>query len=402
MILITNKQNCSGCGACRNICPENAITMMPDEEGFVYPVINQENCINCGLCEKICPILNQKTTTKVLKTYAAKNKNIETLKKSSSGGMFSIFAEEILKQGGVVFGAAYNDKWGVEHTFVDKMEYLDKLRRSKYVQSDICETYKKAKEFLDKGYKVLFSGTPCQIAGIKSYLQKSYDNLLTIDIFCHSIASPKVWEMFLHQNFNLGNIKKIDFRDKIFSWDKSCLKIYFEKSESVPKLPLIFGLLPNKIKQKLICGYYSLSYMKGCLSGLFTRPSCHYCKFKGVDKNSDFTIGDLWGVNDIAPDFYDTNGVSVLTINSAISQNIFEKIKDKLIWKEIPLDKVIIYNSVFYNSTKPHKNRAEFFKWYQKEPLNKLIPKLLGKTSLIKLIVNRISKNILISSNIML
>ncbi|MGE4385726.1 MAG: Coenzyme F420 hydrogenase/dehydrogenase, beta subunit C-terminal domain [Endomicrobiaceae bacterium] len=395
MILIKNKQDCTGCCACKNICPEDAIDMIQDGEGFLYPRVNKKYCKNCGLCERICPVINTKTSTLVLRTYAAKNKNFEILKRSSSGGIFSVFAESVLKRGGVVFGAAYTCNWEVYHTFVDNIAQLDKLRRSKYVQSNVCEIYNKTKEFLDEGRPVLFSGTPCHIAGLKNFLQKDYKGLITADIFCHGVASPKVWKMFLEENTNIKNITAVNFRDKSFGWDKSILKIYFKnKNDSIPKLPFIFRLTPYNIKQKLYCGRYLLSYMKGFLKNLFLRPSCHKCKFKGGEKNSDFTIGDLWGVDDIFPDFYDKNGVSVLTVNSLQGQRIFEDIKYKLVFKEISLNKVIDYNRAFAASVIPNPKREEFFMRFQRESLNSLINELIGEMPLIKLIFGKILKKI--------
>lgn len=395
MILIKNKQDCTGCCACKNACPEYAIDMIQDEEGFLYPYVNEKYCKNCGLCERICPVLNTKTSTKVLHTYASKNRNFEVLKQSSSGGMFSIFAESVLKRGGVVFGAAYTCDWKVYHTFVDNIGQLDKLRRSKYVQSNVCEIYNKIKEFLDEGRQVLFSGTPCHVAGLKNFLQKDYKSLIAVDVFCHGVASPKVWKMFLEENTNIKNIMAIDFRDKSFGWDKSIFKIYFKnKNDSIPKLPLIFSLMPYSMKQKLCSGRYSLSYIKGFLKNLFLRPSCHKCKFKGEEKNSDFTIGDLWGVNEIAPDFYDKNGVSVLTVNSLQGQKIFEDIKYKFLFKEIALDKVIEYNRAFVSSVTPNPKRMDFFMRFEQEPLNPLINELTGEISLMKLMFGKILRKL--------
>ena len=220
MITIFDKTNCCGCGACSNICPKSCITMQADEEGFLYPKINKKTCINCGLCEKICPILNKPKTYQILQCYAAKHKNSKIKLKSSSGGIFTALAENILKEGGVVFGAAFDKDWNVRHTFCKNLNDLDKLRRSKYVQSDIGLTYRQTKDFLDKECKVLFTGTPCQIAALRNFLGKEYENLLTAELFCHGVPSPTVWQKFLEENTQKNRIKAIDFRHKRLGWNE--------------------------------------------------------------------------------------------------------------------------------------------------------------------------------------
>jgi len=421
MISIADKTKCCGCSACFNICPKNAISMEYDSEGFLYPKIDNDKCIKCGLCLKVCPInaaedlkirrledlqqtqQNTKTKNKVLEVYATKNKNIEEQLKSSSGGMFSIFANYVLEQNGIVFGASFDSNWSVVHKYIDKKEDLDDLRRSKYVQSDINITYKQAKQFLDDNKLVLFTGTPCQIAGLKSFLQKDYENLLTVDIICFQVASPLVWENFLQENFDINEIKQIDFRDKLYGWDKSIMSLFLKSNKKYPKLPVIYNLLPKRIKFSLRASNYALSYRKGCLDGLFSRPSCHNCYFKG-DRNSDFTIGDLWGVNNILPNMYDKKGVSVLTINSSKGKQIFEKVKNNIEYEKINYDDMIKYNPAFVTSAPVHTNRYEFFKRYKNENLNKLIPPLINEKPLVvkifKKIINKILKRKLIKNKI--
>ena len=393
MINITDKTNCCGCSACFNICPKEAIKMEYDSEGFLYPKVDEKKCIKCGLCLKACPIINTKKENKVLEVYGAKNKNVDEQLRSSSGGMFSIFANYVLEQNGILFGAAFDNNWKVVHKYIDKKEDLDSLRRSKYVQSDVNITYKQARQFLDEGKLVLFIGTPCQIAGLRNYLQKDYENLITVDLICWQVASSFVWKKFLEENFNNNEIKSIDFRDKTYGWDKSIMSLYLKNNERYPKLPVICNLLPRKIKKFLSSTSYALSYRKGCINGLFSRPSCHKCYFKG-DRSSDFTIGDLWGIKEILPKMYDKNGVSVLTINSQKGKEIFEKIKNNIEYKKINYDDMVEFNPAFISSAPKHQKREGFFRRYKNENLNKLISELLNEKPLIVKIFKKIFKKI--------
>ena len=358
MIKITDKTKCCGCGACSQVCPKNAISMQSDNEGFLYPKIDENKCIQCGLCLKTCPILNNKKQNFIPKVYVAKNKNNEVQKQSSSGGMFSILADYVLEQNGVVFGAAFNKNWQVEHCFIDKKEDLDKLRRSKYVQSNTLKAFIEAKKFLEAGRQVLYTGTPCQIAGLKSFLGKNYDNLITADIICHSVPSPDVWKKFLEQNYDVNKIIKIDFRDKKDGWNKSKLYFYFQDGKIEPK--------DNQMSSLRI----------GFGEALFCRPSCHNCYFKGNNRFSDFTIGDAWGYVDYAPEMFDKNGLSVIFTNNTKAEEIFNKLREHLVYKQVSADKVIKYNPYYNTSVKPHQKRQEFFNRYQTEEIDKLIKEL--------------------------
>lgn len=400
MINISDKTKCCGCSACYNICPKKAISMQEDNEGFLYPKVIEVYCVKCGLCLKTCPILNKKKDSEVLEIYGAKNKNVEEQKTSSSGGIFSLLANYILDNNGIVFGASYNNKWEVIHKFIDKKDDLDSLRRSKYVQSDMNNTYQQSKKFLDNNKFVLFCGTPCQIAGLKSFLNKDYEKLYCMDIFCHSVPSPKVWKTFLKQNFNINDIVSIDFRSKDFSWDNSYLKIILNNKKTYPHLPyyirFITYFIPKKYYMKLLIGFYSISFRKGFLSSLYSRPSCHNCLFKGKKKQSDISVGDLWRISQIAPQMYDKNGVSVLTVNSKKGKFLFQQIKNNLNFTTINFDKMIKYNPYFSTSLTANPKREEFFKRYQKESLNNLINSMLGERWLLlkffKAIIKRLKK----------
>ena len=381
MIHIQNKSLCCGCAACANACPKGAISMQPDEEGFLYPHVDSASCVNCGLCEKVCPVLHSPVLKAAPAAYAAKINDTDILAKSSSGGMFSALALPILKQGGIVFGAGFDKEWNVCHQYAETAEDLDKLRRSKYVQSDIGKTFQQAKQFLDAGRPVLFTGTPCQIAGLKNYLGKEYENLLTADIICHGAPSPAVWRKFLAENFSDAPITAVDFRDKTIGWDASYLSVarQGEKFPSLPGFLRPFKKLFLARKGRLFRSLFRLSFS---ISNLYERPSCHDCHFKGENRAADFTLGDLWGVQHICPVFYDKKGVSVLFVNTPKGKCFFEQIKDLLAYKPVPLQQIVKYNPYYAASVPEHPKRAEFFARYQTEPLNKLIPALLGEKPL--------------------
>ena len=199
MIQILDKSQCCGCTACVSICPKQCITMREDEEGFLYPVVDSSHCIDCNLCKKVCPELYPKEMREPLHVYAAKHKNEQVRLASSSGGIFTLLAEKIIDEGGVVFGVRFNNNWDVVHDYTETMEGLAVFRGSKYVQSYMGDCYLKAKSFLEQGRKVMFTGTPCQIAGLKNFLRKDYDNLLTVDVVCHGVPSPKVWQVYLDE-----------------------------------------------------------------------------------------------------------------------------------------------------------------------------------------------------------
>lgn len=360
MIIITDKTKCSGCGACAQVCPQNCINMTADNEGFLYPYADAARCVKCGLCLKVCPILNNKPQNKVAAVYGASAKDQGLLSVSSSGGMFSLIADYVFERGGVVFGAAFDENFKVAHNFVDNKEDLDALRRSKYVQSETADTFQKSKEFLQSGRLVLFTGVSCQIAGLKNYLCKEYQNLYTADLICHSVTSPEVWEKYLKENFISGAVK-INFRDKTFGWEKSGGVIYLKDGK---ELPLD-------------------TYLLGFGGSLYGRPSCHKCAFKGAHKYADFTMADFWGVQKAKPELYNKNGVSLLTLNSQKAQKVFEEIKRNMNYAQVNLEEVVRYNPCFYKSRKPSPKRAEFFARFQKEPLNGII-KTLTKESFFK------------------
>ena len=385
MINIKNKSSCCGCSACASVCPKSCITMQADGEGFLYPKVDQALCVNCGLCEKVCPVLHPPAAYEKSTAYAAKHQSREVRLNSSSGGVFSALAAAILETKGVVFGAGFDKDWNVCHQSAETLEDLDKLRRSKYVQSDIGKTFQQAKQFLDKGRQVLFTGTPCQIVGLKNYLGKDYENLLTVDIICHAVPSPAVWKQFLTENFKRTYIQDINFRDKFFSWYNSHLGFTTNKGHRIhgDKKPWTELVFFSPLFARLTPFVHYNIFLKAFLKELINRPSCHSCHFKNGKHWSDFTLGDLWGK---WPSHIESKqdkkwGISVLIVSSDKGSFFLQKI-NSIHYVPISMEKVTSFNSPLLFSTKPHPKRAEFFARYQKEPLNKLIPALLSEKTL--------------------
>ncbi len=358
MIEINNKSKCSGCQSCYNACPKHCIEMKSDEEGFLYPSIDTSACINCGKCEKVCPILNGKTESpSALQIgYAAYNKDDVIRFKSSSGGIFTLLAEYIIRHGGVVFGAAMTDDCkGVHHIIVESVDDLEKLRGSKYVQSSIEDTYKTAKQMLDLGKFVLFTGTPCQIGGLISYLGKEYENLYTQDIICHGVPSPLVWKEYVEIiNTNDPNPQKVSFRDKTTGWKSYSVKIDYK----------------NKIYKSLASDDL---YINGFLADIYLRPSCYECAFKTVNRQSDITLADFWGINNIHPKMDDNKGTSFVWLHTQKGKTLFENVIDKTTAVEIQPNDAIQHNNSAISSTVMNEKRKSFFQYFHNKRIDDAI-----------------------------
>lgn len=313
MINITEKQNCCGCAACVQICPKQCIAMSADYEGFLYPHVDTSTCVDCGLCEKVCPVINQNEPSEPLSVYAAKNINEKIRLKSSSGGIFTLLAEKIIHEGGVVFGAKFNKNWDVVHDYTETIDGLEAFRGSKYVQSIIGDNFIKAKQFLAGGRKVLFSGTPCQIAGLKKYLRKEYPNLLTVDIICHGVPGSLVWKKFKKEvvelaksdNNPLNSIKLfgINFRDKQRGW-RDYLCNYS-----------VVNIANNKVVN-ITNKHIQDPYMRLFVCNYSLRPCCYNCPSKAGKSGSDITLGDCWGIKRINKSFDDNKGANVCIIHN--------------------------------------------------------------------------------------
>lgn len=373
---IVNKNECCGCCACVNICPKKAIVMEENDKGFNYPVIDQIKCINCGMCKNVCPILNnKKENVKKLNAYACFNNNFDERLNSSSGGIFVLIAKEIIKRNGVVFGAAFDNSFMIRHSFVEKESDLKKIMGSKYTQSLIENSYKKVKEFLDEDRYVLFTGTPCQIEGLKSFLRKDFKKLYTQDIVCHGVPSPKVWKKYLdYQKYKYDDdISSISFRNKSNGWTSFGMNIEFNTKN------------------------YNLNhqddlFMKMFLSNLCLRDSCYHCHFKKKYRESDITLADYWGINNIHKEMNDDYGISLVVINSNKGKELFESIKKNIVFKETNLDAAIKYNPAMINSVNISKNRNSFFENIDKVNFQKLAKKYVPTPSILSRMKKTVKK----------
>lgn len=345
MIEIKAKEDCCGCYACYNICPKECITMESDNEGFWYPNIDNNKCINCNLCEKVCPIINpvKRNDSKKI-AYAGMNKDEQIRIKSSSGGIFSILAEYIIKNSGVVYGAGFDEDFNIKHKRILYSTDLDLLRGSKYVQSSIGDIYKQVKDDLESNKLVLFTGTPCQVEGLRSYLKKEYVNLMTMDFICHGVPSPLVWKKYLEEmkKSKQENIKNIYFRNKDIGWKNFSLKIVFDEK-----------IYSNTLNNDL--------FMKGFLRDVYLRPSCYNCKFKKINRIGDITVADFWGIENILPKMDDDKGISLIVIHSEKGKQLFDKLSEKMILNEVNLNEAIKYNPSMISSVKYNEKRNEFF-----------------------------------------
>lgn len=364
MINITDKRECCGCTACQSICKKGAIEMLPDEEGFFYPYVDMDKCIQCGLCEKVCPIVKRKNTIRensYLDLFALRIRNHDVLMKSSSGGAFSAIAEYVISQGGIVVGATYNEKMQVVHSFADNYDEYEKMRGSKYSQSNIIGVFKRCKEILSsektKNRLLLFSGTPCQIHGLKSFLIHDYKNLITVDIVCHSIPSPMVFEDYIkfvnnHFNDRLTNLQ-MRYKQKNGWSQQYSYRYVFESGMSYVDPEGLFN--------------WGTIYF----SHVINRPSCEACPYTNLDRVGDFSIADFWDENKLRPDIYSKEGTSLFIINTQKGQELFKHITDKInVWR---ISEREAMQPCLMRPTPSYIERKYFWKCYKKYGLEKAV-----------------------------
>ena len=387
MINIINKIDCCGCNACGDICAHHAISFSLDEEGFLYPHVDNDKCVNCGLCEKICPILHsseqKRVNYDVPRCYAAQCKNLESLFNSTSGSAFATLAERMYKIGGYVGGAIFNEDYSVSQFISSNKADLEKLRNSKYAQSNSEGFYISVRNLLKAGENVLVCGLPCQIAALKSFLHKEYDNLITIDLICLGINSPLILRKYLDYLEAKHNSKIVYYKakNKELGWRQLTTKVIFENGDVE---------YDKRDTNPFTHGFIS--------THAFSRPSCYECKFKGVQRIADITIGDLWGAEHIVGQEYDRDmGTSVIMVNSDKGQIFYDSAKFAFREIEISYDKVLKENSALVSSlSKPQINREIFFKDLNHLSFDKFADKYIHVPALQTISSKRKIKNILI------
>lgn len=347
--MFSNKDDCTGCWACYSICPQNCISMVFDEEGFRYPQISHEKCTQCNKCISVCPINKDKLTTNYGKPifYTAISKSKETLKESSSGGVFSILAEHIILQGGFVYGCIIDENMKVKHIGTNSIDEIKRMRGSKYVQSDINKCYFEIKKHLVSGKKVLFSGTPCQISGLKHYLSIDYSNLLLVEVVCHGVPSPVLFGKhicYLNKKHK-GKVVHYEFRSKKkFGWGSEN-RTYYEVSKN------------GKIK-----GFHPVfaEYFSAFFYGLSLRPACYKCKYSTPKRAGDLTLGDFWGYWAKYKKYF-PQGISVVGINNNKGKEIFDEVSSRMEIDEISYSEATKTNIHFFKPMDWMKEREDFY-----------------------------------------
>lgn len=382
---LCNERTCTGCGACENACPVNAISMTY-KEGFKHPIINNEKCIGCLACEKSCPVLTPKTITGQFEepiVYAAWNKDTSIREISSSGGAFSALATTMINEGGYVAGAAYDDKMFVNHVTVDSIDGLEKLRGSKYVQCSINDNYKEVRQRLTQGKQVLFVGTPCQIAGLRSFLKKDYENLVCCDFICHGVPSPLLFKSYLEwlEKEHGCKINSFTFRSKRSGW-YDALRV--ANSNIVAK------------------GKYD-AYFLGFNRNVTLRESCYNCPSNGVPRKGDITIADYWGIGrkyKFLPMKEIEKGVSLIMINNEKGKIFFNKSKKLLVYNERVFEEALAGNAPMVKASRRPKGRDTFYTDFGKMNFDTLAKKyfnLAGKAKIIAWLRENAPKSIVVT-----
>ena len=382
------KEECCGCTACKNICPVNAIEMKEDKDGFLYPIVNEEKCIKCELCKKVCPVLNIKNETKEQHAYIFQNANDDVRRQSTSGGAFSAIAEKIIDKNGIVYGVIFDKDFNVIHKGIENKEELYKFRNSKYVQSNLNNVFKEVKENLEKDRWVCFSGTSCQIEGLKNFLRKQYEKLLLVDVVCRAVPSPLIWKKYLKlKKQENGDVSKIYFRDKLYGYKYSNFSVYDSQ---------------NNLRYHN--GVESDPYLRAFFSNICDRPSCYNCKFKKLNRESDITLWDCFNVEKYNPKLDDDKGTTRILTNTVKGKRFVEEIGVTHNLEEIDVELATKNFLAMFQSVKYNSERSDFFedvgKLEEKELFTKyfsdnitvkserVIRKLLLKTGIYKKILD--------------
>lgn len=351
MIQIANKSECCGCCACVDVCAHSAIQLQTDIEGFWYPIVDKDKCVDCGLCDKVCPELHirdlkKNDFDKPLHTIAAINKDMAVRWDSTSGGVFSALADVMYGLGGYVSGAIYNEDFSVKNFISNKKDDLEKLRSSKYLQSKAEGIYKEIRKLLHNGEKVLACGAPCQMAALRSFLGKDYDNLIIVDFICRGVNSPKVYRKYLDslENKYGGKVAYVKAKNKELGWRNLTRKVVFDNGK------IYYGV---RMEDDFRRGYHT---------NVFCRPSCYVCQYKGFPRMADITIADYWGIEKVDKNLDNNIGTSMILLNSKKGVSYFELVKDKLEWTYTKFESILPGNIALTKPIQPAKiNREQFF-----------------------------------------
>lgn len=335
--------DCTGCSACFAICHSGAVAMCADDRGFLHPVVDAQKCIRCGACLKVCPVRKRGSPAVPLVALAARAKDVELRAKSSSGGVFGVIARHVLRCGGVVFGAAWKDGLSVAHVGIDSEGDLPRLLTTKYVQSDVRNTFVDCRHALESNRLVLYSGTPCQIAGLKNFLGKPYANLRLLQIVCHAVPSPWVWNLYVNhcERKYQVTLLQASFRDKCTGWKD------FSHTWN-----------GGAFRESGVANSYAAAFFKH----LSIRPSCTRCPARRLSSGADLTIGDCWGVESLAPEFDDDKGASIVVATSAAGEEMIESVKDEMDVVPVAYEWMAEHNPQISEDIDPNSKAEAFFK----------------------------------------
>lgn len=359
---------CTGCSACMNRCPQKAVALVPNSEGFWYPNVSQEKCVHCNLCIDTCPVLKPKKNSNFFEpeVYAAWNRDENVRIQSTSGGVFSALAKTFIHGGGYVAGARYGDDFSIFHCIIEREEDIPLVRQSKYAQSDLHNIFREIQSKLNLGEKVLFCGTPCQNAGLQNFLSEEYSNLYTCDFICRGVISPKVYRKFLtDMSRKYGSpLKTVQFKNKDYGWNHFSTKLGFQNETCY--------------QEDRDNDFYMKGYLK---HNLYLRPSCYNCQFKSFPRVSDLSLGDFWGIGNYQKELDTNKGTSVVLLNSQKGKALFMGMEDMLVCSKRTLDEVLAGNSCLLHSAPVGEFRTYFFRHMNKKTFDKLIEKIEYKSN---------------------
>lgn len=337
---------CTGCHACVAICSQKCIDMEDSGEGFMFPVVHMESCIQCDRCKEVCPVLRMPDRNQHTRVVALKSKDEAERENSTSGGVFPLLAKQLLNDGGIIYGAVYECDFSVRHVAVENSEYLPLLQGTKYVQSKIGRVFTEVEDKLKTGRSVLFSGTPCQCAGLRAFLGKNYDNLILVDLICHGVPSPKVWQTYIDYRAKQENSGKrpvrINMRAKVSGWSRYSTEFDYGNGKI------------TRIQNS------QDPFIRAFIGNICLRSSCSECLEKGTERCTDLTLGDYWGIWSQHPEFNDEKGTSVVFVHSAKGMDMLNRVKDQTEWMEIPIEDAYRENMSMVSSSQPHEKRNEF------------------------------------------